>query len=118
MSPAIRILAIIASLLFLIATLELVRRGKLREEYSLLFILWSAVALFMALFGGILQRVAAALSTYGASLAFGLTLMMILLILIVQGSILSTLKIQNRLYYPLFPMGFLITTAILRVPFR
>lgn len=45
-------MTVLISLVLLIITLELVRKGQLREEYSLLWLIGAAVVFFLSLFKG------------------------------------------------------------------
>ncbi len=77
--------------------LELVRRGKLREEYSLIFLALAGGFLLLGVFAGTLQDVAEVIGIeYGPSLAFGVSIVMIVLVLVAQGVIVSSLSLRNR----------------------
>jgi len=58
-----RILALLASLSLLAAVLELVRRRRLREEFSLLWVVGALGALALSLWDGARSQLAAALGT-------------------------------------------------------
>jgi hypothetical protein len=58
-----RILALLASLSLLAAVLELVRRRRLREEFSLLWVVGAFGALTLSLWDGARSQLASALGT-------------------------------------------------------
>jgi hypothetical protein len=97
MSTQLQILVIVASVLLLTITLELVRRGRLREEYSLLFLAGSGTALVLAIFAGTLHKMAILLGIgYGPSLAFGVAILGLVIVQVAQGVIVSSLSVRNR----------------------
>ncbi len=57
-SPNLRIVAIAGSLTLLIFIVELVRRRRLKEEYSVLWVLTALVLLLLAVWGGLLRELA------------------------------------------------------------
>lgn len=57
MSPNTKIVAITASVTIFVVVIELVRRRKLKEEYSLLWILVSFVLLVLSLWYGLLLKI-------------------------------------------------------------
>ena len=97
MALQLQVLVVLVSLFLLTITLELVRRGKLREEYSLVFLMMAGAFLVLAVFSGTLQDIALYLGIgYGPSLAFGVSIVLIVLVLVTQGVMISTLSLRNR----------------------
>ncbi len=97
MFPILRILVLSVSSLLFVAILELVRRGKLREEYSLLLLLISGIIFFLGVFGEVLVGVADFLGVnYGSSLLAGVALVVIFAVQIAQGVIISSLSLHSR----------------------
>lgn len=97
MSPLLRILVVSVSLLLLATILELVRRGRLREEYSLLLLLISGVILCLGIWGGVPAEVASFLGvTHGHTLFVGATFVVTFIVQIVQGVIISSLSLHSR----------------------
>jgi hypothetical protein len=85
------------SLLLLVTILELVRRGRLREEYSLLLLLISSVILCLGIWGGVPAGVASFLGvTQEHTLLVGVTFVVTFIVQIVQGVIISSLSLHSR----------------------
>lgn len=81
----------------MIAILELVRRGKLRERYSLLFLLVSSSIFILAIFGKVLAGTANSLEvSYRTSLLVGVAFIVTFSIQIAQGVIISSLSLHCR----------------------
>ena len=92
-----RLVAIAVAVIILVTVLELVRRRKLREEYSILWIGTAGILLILALFRGLILEFAAMIgaATTPSALFFGALLFLLLLAL--QFSIrLSRLTDRNR----------------------
>ena len=97
MSPILRMLVLSVSFLLLVVILELVRRGKLREEYSLLLLLISSIIFFLAIFVGVLGRIADLLGVaYNPSLIFSVAFFVVLAVQVAQGVIISSLSLHSR----------------------
>jgi cytochrome c oxidase assembly factor CtaG len=97
MSPLLRVLVLSVSLLLLVIILELVRRGKLREEYSLLLLLISSLILFLAIFRNVLVKAAELLGVdYTPSLLVGVAFFVTFAVQIAQGVIISSLSLKSR----------------------
>lgn len=93
----IAVLSIITSLAFLIGILEMVRRRKLREEYSILWLSGSFVVLVLSVKQDWLNRLAAAVGiAYPPSLLFLVGMFFIVLILIHFSYTISKLKQMNK----------------------
>ncbi len=97
MHPFVQILAILVSLTILAGTLELVRRGKLRSEYSLIWVITAFALLVLSVFRGSLQELADFLGIgYGPTLLLMAGLTCITIIQIIQNVLLSNLSLRNR----------------------
>lgn len=93
----IDVLAIITSLAFLAGILELVRRRKLREEYSILWLSGSIVVLVLSVKQDWLHRVSELVGiVYPPSLLFLIGMFFIVLILIHFSYAISKLKHMNK----------------------
>jgi hypothetical protein len=91
------ILAIVASIFALVLVLELVRRRRLREEYSLL---WLATAFIMLIFSAwrdLLHGLSALVGiVYPPNLLFLLTALFTLLLLLYFSTIITRLTQENK----------------------
>lgn len=58
MSQPVQVVAVVVSVLFLLLVIELVRRGKLTEEYSFIWIICALALLGLSLWRGVLHAVA------------------------------------------------------------
>ena len=93
----IAVLSIVTSLGFLIGILEMVRRRKLREEYSILWLSGGFVVLVLSVKQDWLNRISAAVGiAYPPSLLFLVGMLFIVLILIHFSITISKLKQMNR----------------------
>jgi hypothetical protein len=97
-NPArIQYLAVAGSLLFLILVFELVRKKKIREEYSLLWIFFGLVFLGVSLWRHGLDLLSRLVGIYYAPMAFLLLLMMAVFLILIQFSVvISRLKDENK----------------------
>ena len=97
-NPArVQYLAVAGSLLFLALVVELVRKKKIREEYSLLWIFFGAVFLGVSLWRHGLDLLSRLLGIYYAPMAFLLLLMMAVFLILIQFSVvISRLKDENK----------------------
>ncbi len=81
----------------LIITLELVRKSRLREEYSLLWLVGAAVVFLLSVFRKSLTALARLLGiVYAPSLLFAIGFLFTLVILISQSVVISALASKNR----------------------
>ncbi len=97
MISRVQVVSILGSLTLLVLILELVRRGKLAERYSLLWIATGAVLLVFSLWRGLLDRFAAAVGIfYPPSALFLVGLVFILLLILHFSVIVSRLARKNR----------------------
>jgi len=90
-------LSVITSLAFLLGIIELVRRRKLREEYSILWLSGAIVVLVLSVKQDWLDRVSAAVGiAYPPSRLFLIGMFFIVLILIHFSYAISKLKHMNK----------------------
>jgi hypothetical protein len=88
----VSIAAAIASLVLLIAVLELVRRRRLREKYALLWILTAIVLLVLSLWRGAVTSIATALGvSYGPTVLFAVGALFVLVVLLHYSTVISAL---------------------------
>lgn len=81
--PKTRILAIAGSLALLLFVFELVRRRRLKEEYSVLWTLTAVTLLVMAVFPGLLNRLSSAIgAVLASSTLFFLALVFVIVMLL------------------------------------
>jgi len=93
----IQIIAIITSLLFLLVIVRLIIRGKLREEYSIIWILSTIVLLIFSFWRNGLEIFAKMLGVYEApNLVFTGAIFIILVYLLHLSIIVSKLHRQNK----------------------
>ncbi len=84
------------SLGFLVIVLEFVRKRKLKEQYSLLWILIAAVMIVLALWRNLLERIASWLGIYYApSLLFMAGILFSFALILHYSIIISRLHSQN-----------------------
>lgn len=82
-SANLRIIAIVGSLALLVFIIELVRRRRLKEEYSVLWVLTGAALLLLAAWGGLLSdltHLIGAISQASTLYFFGLLFVVFLLL--------------------------------------
>lgn len=97
MSGEVEIVAIIGSVGLLIIVLELIRRKRLKEEYSLLWLLTSIALLILSLWRSLLHIIARLMGVfYPPSALFIVGFGFGLLILLQFSMIISRLSTQNR----------------------
>lgn len=95
--PPIQLLAIAASLLFLLYIGKQIINGKLREEYSFVWILSTVLLLVFSFWRNGLEIVARALGVYEApNLVFTAAIFMILIYLLHLSKVASSLQQQNK----------------------
>lgn len=88
----VSIAATIASLLLLVAVLELVRRRRLREKYALLWILTAIVLLILSVWRGAVTSIATMLGvSYGPTVLFAVGALFILVVLLHYSTVISAL---------------------------
>lgn len=95
--PILKLIAIAVSLGWLGLILELVRRGRLREDHALLWLLTGLALLAFSLFEGALRFMADLIGVvYAPSILFGIGMMFAVVILLFQGITISRLQTQNK----------------------
>ena len=88
----VSIAAALASLVLLIAVLELVRRRRLREKYALLWILTAIVLLVLSVWRGAVTSIATALGvSYGPTVLFAVGALFVLVVLLHYSTVISAL---------------------------
>ena len=86
------ILASAASIILLLAVLELVRRRRLREKYALLWILTAIVLLILSLWRGLVDSIAIALGiSYGPLITIAVGALFVLVVLLHYSTVISAL---------------------------
>ncbi len=89
----IQILGIIGSAFLIIFVIELIRRGKLKIEFSLLWLFMSVLFLFVSIFRGLLDKFSYLLGIgYPPSALFLILLLGLIMILIHFSTVISNLK--------------------------
>lgn len=93
----IQLVSILASSALLFFVFYLIYKGKLKEQYAIVWIVLSGVILFFSIFTGMLDKLAELLGVeYTPSLLFLFACLFILLLLIQQSVVLSGLKDNVR----------------------
>ncbi|TMJ93332.1 MAG: DUF2304 domain-containing protein [Actinobacteria bacterium] len=94
----VSIFAGIASFLLLLVVLELIRSRRLRERYALLWLLTACVMLVLAVWRGMLEKIAGAVGiAYAPSALFVLGSLFILVVLLHYSTVISKLSDQNTI---------------------
>lgn len=97
MQPRLSGFIIAVSVLLIIALLELIRRGKLREEYSLVWLFGALTILLMVIFRGTLRALADLLQVeYAPSFIFMVGIAVLVLIQLAHTTTVSFLTSRNR----------------------
>jgi hypothetical protein len=92
-----QIVAIILSIILLVFVLELVRKGMLKERYSILWITSSLVLLVLSLWKGLLDRTAKIVGIYySPSLLFLVAFVFLLLIVLHFSIVISIMRDRNK----------------------
>jgi hypothetical protein len=93
----IKILAVAGSSSVLVAVIELIRRGRLKEKYSLLWLFASSVLLLLSASRGLLNYISRLLGVfYPPSLLFLLAFLFLLLITLHFSVVVSGLSEKNK----------------------
>lgn len=94
---SVQIIAIIFSLSIFIGVIDLIRRRKLKEQYSILWLASSAILLLLSIWRELLHKVAyMAGVAYPPSLLFLIAFLFLLLIVLHFSVIISTLSENNK----------------------
>lgn len=97
-SNRVQIIAIVASTLLLVYILNLIRKKKIKEEYSLLWIFSAVVFLVLSLWRNGLENLAGILGIdYAPAALFIILLGAVFLILIQYSTIISKLSTANKI---------------------
>ncbi len=89
----IQIIGIIGSAFLLLLVIELIRRGKLKIEFSLLWVFMSALFLLVSIFRGLLDKFSYMVGIgYPPSALFLILLLGLIMILIHFSTVISNLK--------------------------
>jgi hypothetical protein len=92
-----RLVAIAVSLILLLATVHLIRKHKLREQYALLWLIASIAILLLSAFGGIVDFLASFFNvSYSPTLPLVAGLLFALMVLLTQSVALSNQRDQSR----------------------
>ncbi len=93
----LKVLAVAASAVVLVAVVELIRRGRLKERYSLLWLFSGIVMLALSLSRDLLESIARIVGIfYPPSLLFLIAFIFLLLITLHFSVIISGLSERNR----------------------
>ena len=93
----LKILAVVGSVALLAVVVELIRRGRLKERYSLLWLLAGGILLFLSLSRGVLDSIARLLGIfYPPSFLFLLAFFFLLLITLHFSIVISGLTEKNK----------------------
>jgi hypothetical protein len=91
-----QVFVVLASLAIMAFVLYLVRNKRLREEYSLLWILASLVLVLSAVFSGLVEKLSHVLGIdYPPAFLFLIAILMILVLQIHFSTVISNLREQN-----------------------
>jgi hypothetical protein len=94
----VSIFAVIASVLLLLVVVELIRSRRLRERYSLLWLLTGVVILVLSAWRGLLGSLSNAVGIYyPPSLLFVLASLFIIGVLLHYSTVISRLSDQNTI---------------------
>ncbi len=92
-----QIFAIIFSFGILIGVVDLIRRGMLKEQYAILWLVSAIVLLFLSLWRGLLDTIANAIGiAYPPSFLFIVAFLFLLLIVLHFSVIISRLSENNK----------------------
>jgi hypothetical protein len=93
----LKILAVVGSMTLMIVVVELIRRGRLKERYSLLWLLAGGALLFLSSSRGVLNAIAGLLGIfYPPSFLFLLAFFFLLLITLHFSVVISGLTEKNK----------------------
>ena len=84
------------SILLLIIVFELIRRRRLKEEYSLLWLLSSIMILLFSIFPGLLDIISQLLGMYYLTTLFVISFLFLLLIVLHFSTVISRLSSMNK----------------------
>jgi len=84
------------SILLLVIVFELIRRRRLKEEYSLLWLLSGVVILTFSIFPNLLGIISRAMGMYYLTALFVISFLFLLLIVLHFSTVLSRLSERNK----------------------
>lgn len=92
------LLALVASIAGLLLVIELVRRRKLREDYSLVWLATAIVILLLTLSKPVYDQIAifVGVVTYPPALLFAVAILFVLIILLHYATVLTKLSGENK----------------------
>ncbi|HYO89547.1 MAG TPA: DUF2304 domain-containing protein [Candidatus Limnocylindrales bacterium] len=92
------LLSLIAAIAGLVLVIELVRRRKLREDYSLLWMVTAVAVLLLSLSRPIYDQIAILVGvvTYPPALMFAVAILFVLIILLHYATVLTKLSAENK----------------------
>jgi len=94
---AIQLFSITGSIIIYLSIIELIRRGMLKERYSLLWLFTTALILLLSLWRGLLDKAAGLVGiAYAPSLLFLVIFIFLLLIVLHFSVVLSDLSEKNK----------------------
>ena len=94
----VQIFSLVAGLLILVGVVELVRRGRLKENYSVLWICTSVVIIFFAVFRHLIDYLGHLVGIYYSPSAFFLLAFFFLMLITLQFSVvISKLSERNKI---------------------
>lgn len=97
MDARIQVVSILGAIVLLLVVLELVRRRRLLERYALLWLLSSVVLLGLAIWRGVLEKIASAIGVaYPPNALFLIAFLFILLLLLHFSVVVSRLADQTK----------------------
>lgn len=92
-----QIISVVLSVILLLFVLELVRKGMLKERYSILWIASASVLLILSLWKGLLDRLSASIGIfYPPSLLFLIAFIFLLLIVLHFSIVISIMRDKNK----------------------
>lgn len=95
--PYIQVVAIIFSVSIYIGVIDLIRRGKLKEQYSLLWLASTAVLLILSLWRDLLHRISHLAGVeYPPALLFLIAFLFLLVIVLHYSVVISDLSEKNK----------------------
>lgn len=95
---ALEIVAVITSIVFFVIVIDFVRRGLLKEKYSVLWIFLTMAVFVLSMWPEVLHKIASLLGVaYPPSLLFLIAFMFVLLILLHFSVVISILAEKSKL---------------------
>ncbi len=92
----IQVITGVVSISILIIVFELIRRRRLREEYSLLWLLSGVVILLFSIFPGLLDVISKAMGIYYLTTLFVISFLFLLFIVLHFSTVISRLSERNK----------------------